>query len=205
MNQSAIEQALKILKDGGVVVYPTDTAYGLAVDATNLTAVKKLYALKGREFNKPIHIIFPSVDWLKKNVKLDKASLKLMNRFLPGPLTIVAKLKSRNRGLNKIKGTTGIGLRLPDNSTAQALCEAFGKPITTTSANLSGLPSTYSIAAVKKQFAKSKLKPDFYLDGGRLKKIKPSTIVSVVNNNVTILREGPISEKEIKKAVNSKE
>lgn len=196
-----IEKAIKVLRDGGVVVFPTDTAYGLAVDATNLAAVEKLYRLKGRDFNKPIHIIFPSTEWLEENVFLDKTSLKLMNKFLPGPLTIVVKLKSKNPALRKIKGKTGIGLRLPDNKTAQTLCGAFGLPVTATSANLSGYPNTYSVAEVRSQFRKSKLKPDFYLDGGRLPKVLPSTIVSVAQNNVKILREGPITEKQIKQAI----
>lgn len=201
-----IEQALKILKAGGVVVYPTDTAYGLAVDATNPAAVKKLYALKGRDFKKPIHVIVPSTDLLTvPYYSLSREVLKLINKFWPGPLTIVVPLKARGASWKMLSaGTKTIGIRYPNHETAQTLCEALGKPITTTSANISGLPSTYSIAEAKEQFAKGKLKPDFYLDGGKLKRVKPSTIVSIVNNNVTILREGPISEKEIKKVVNSK-
>jgi L-threonylcarbamoyladenylate synthase len=180
MNQSAIEQALKILKDGGVVVYPTDTAYGLAVDATNFAAVKKLYALKGRDFKKPIHVIVPSTDLLTvPYYSLSREVLKLINKFWPGPLTIVVPLKARGASWQMLSaGTKTIGIRYPNHETAQALCEAFGKPITTTSANLSGLPSTYSIAAVKKQFAKGKLKPDFYLDGGKAQENK------TINNRV---------------------
>jgi L-threonylcarbamoyladenylate synthase len=198
-----IEKAIEVLTKGGVVVYPTDTAYGLAVDATNLSAVKKLYALKGRDFKKPIHVIVPSTDLLTvPYYSLGRQALKLIDRFWPGPLTIVVPLKERGGSWKKLSAGTGtIGIRYPDNETAQMLVEAFGKPITTTSANMSGQPTTYSVAEVKKQFAKSKLKPDFYIDGGKLKKIAPSTIVAVTNNNVTILREGPISEKEIKKAL----
>lgn len=124
-----------------------------------------------------------------------------MDKFMPGALTIVLELKSKNPALNKIKGQTGIGLRYPDHSMAQSLVEALGKPITATSANLSSKPNNYSVAEVKKQFAKSKLKPDFYLDGGKLPKIKPSTVVAVAKNQVKILRTGPISEKQIKRAL----
>jgi len=202
MKIEEIDKAVKILKKGGVVVYPTDTAYGLAVDATNLSAVKKLYAVKGRDFKKPIHIIFPNADWLKKIVRLNKNALRLMNKFLPGPLTIVLPIKAHGVSWKKLSAGTGtLGIRYPDHSVAQMLVEMFGKPITTTSANVSGLPNTYSVAEVKRQFAKSKLNPDYYLDGGKLKKIMPSTLVSVVNNNVTIIRQGPISEKQIKNAL----
>ncbi|MBX4204764.1 MAG: threonylcarbamoyl-AMP synthase [Candidatus Doudnabacteria bacterium] len=203
MRISSIEQAIKVLKAGGVVVYPTDTAYGLAVDATNLAAVKKLYTLKGRDFKKPTHVIVPSTDLLTvPYYSLNRAVLKLINKFWPGPLTIIVPLKARGASWKMLSaGTKTIGIRYPNHPPAQILCEALGKPITTTSANVSGQSTTYSVSEVKKQFAKYKLKPDFYLDGGKLKRVAPSTIVAIVNNRVKILREGPISEKEIKKAL----
>ena len=209
-----IDQAVQVLKSGGVVVYPTDTAYGLAVDATNVKAVAKLYRVKGRDFKKPVHIIFPSTDWLKKLVKLSKSALVLMNKFLPGPLTLVLPLKAHGKSWQMLSAGTGnIGVRYPDNSTAQALVEAFGKPITATSANISGMSVCYSVKAVKKQFETRnrllrRLKassqwitaPDYYLDGGKLLKTKPSTVVSLVKG-VKIIRIGPISETEIKKVL----
>jgi len=195
----SIQQAVKILKRGGVVVYPTDTAYGLAVDATNLEAVNKLYRLKGRDFKHPIHVIFPNLAWLKKIVKLDKSALKIMNKFLPGPLTLVLPLKAKTKSFQMLSaGTKTLGIRLPNHSLALKLVKAFGKPITTTSANISGQATTYSVKDVQKQFADVKIQPDFYLDGGKLQKTKPSTVVSLVGR-VRILRAGPISETEIKR------
>jgi L-threonylcarbamoyladenylate synthase len=196
-----LNKAIEVLKKGGVVVYPTDTVYGLAVNATNFAAVKKLYALKGRDFNKPIHIIFPSAEWLAENLELTEPALKLMNQFLPGPLTIVLKLKSKNPALKKISGSTGLGIRWPDHQISQQIAIQFGKPITTTSANASGMPNCYSVADVKKQFAKSKLKPDLYLDGGKLGTQKPSTLVEFKNHKLKILRQGPITEKQLLKAL----
>jgi len=193
-----IEQAVKILKAGGVVVYPTDTAYGLAVDATSLSAVKKLYRLKGRNFRKPIHVIVPNTAWLKKIVKLNKPALKLMNKFLPGPLTLVLPLKTKGESFRILSaGTKSLGIRMPNHSLCIQLVKKLGRPITTTSANLAGGPNCYSTTEVKKQFAKSKYQPDFYLDGAKLKKTKPSTVVSLVGH-VRILRLGPISETQIK-------
>lgn len=209
-----IKEAIKILKKSGIVVYPTDTAYGLAVDATNLSAVKKLYRLKGRNFNKPIHVIVPMSKlsntpeywskWLRQVVKLNVPAKKLIRKFWPGPLTIVLPLKSKGKSWKLLSGGTNtIGIRYPDHPMAQALVEAFAKPITTTSANLAGKDNTYSVFQVQKQFGNSKLKPDFYLDGGKLKKIKPSTVVKL-NGNVTILREGPISKKQIDSLLKNK-
>ena len=200
MNNQII-QAVRILKRGGIVVYPTDTAYGLAVDATNAKAVKKLYQLKGRNFKKPMHVICPSTAWLKRIVELNTRALKLMVQFMPGPLTIVLPLKAKGKSWQMLSAGTGtLGIRYPNNLMAQALVEPFKKPITTTSANIAGKSDCYSIAEVKKQFAKSKYKPDFYLDGGKLPKRKPSTVV-LANKDVKILRAGPISWKQITKAL----
>ena len=176
-------------------------AYGLAVDATNTKAVEKLYRLKGRGFNKPIHVIFPSIQTAALFARISPISKKLMKKFWPGPLTIVVPLRVNGQSWKLLSAGTGtIGLRMPDNITAQALVEVLKSPITTTSANVSGQPSCYSVVQVKKQFEKMKMRPDFYLDGGKLQKTKPSTVVSLIKG-VKILRLGPINETQIKKAL----
>ncbi len=165
-----INQAIKILKSGGVVVYPTDTAYGLAVDATNASAVEKLYRLKGRNFKKPTHVI-ASDKWIKKIVKSDVASKVLIKKFWPGPLTIVLPLKTEGKSWKKLSaGSKTMGIRWPKNKIALELVTKFGKPITTTSANISGKDNCYSVEEVKKQFQKNKKIPDFYLYCGKLNK-----------------------------------
>lgn len=195
-----ISEAIKILKSGGIVVYPTDTAYGLGVDATNAAAVDRLYKLKGRDFKKPTHVILP--DKYFHTVQYGSAAKKLMKKFWPGPLTIVLPLIARGKSWRKLSaGTKTIGIRYPDNQTAAALVELFKKPITTTSANISGKDNCYSVAEVKKQFRHvTRNVPIYYLDGGKLRKTKPSTVVSLING-VTILRAGPIKEIEIKRAI----
>jgi L-threonylcarbamoyladenylate synthase len=200
MNQ--IEQAIKILKAGGVVVYPTDTAYGLAVDATNVKAVEKLYAVKGRDFNKPVHVIYPDTKWLQKIVELNIQALRLMDKFLPGPLTIVSPLKAKGESWKKLSaGTKTMGTRLPNHQIALELVKKFGKPITTTSANVSGMPPCYSTAEARLQFENVEKKPDFYLEGGKLRKLMPSTVVSLIDGHVKIIRPGPITEKQIKASI----
>lgn len=197
-----IWKAVGILKKGGVVAYPTDTAYGLAVDATNLAAVKKLYKIKGRSFKNPVHVIPPTKAWIEKLVILNPAAKRLIDELMPGPLTIVLALKSEEKSILQLSAGTGtLGIRRPKYKLALDLASLLDKPITTTSANISGHPNCYSVSEVKKQFAAQKLKPDFYLDGGKLKNIKPSTVVSVAGRNVKILRVGPVSEKQIKTAL----
>ncbi|MBI4049527.1 MAG: Sua5/YciO/YrdC/YwlC family protein [Candidatus Doudnabacteria bacterium] len=95
-----ILQAVKVLKRGGIVVYPTDTSYGLAVDALNVEAVKKLYKVKQRDFrNSPIHITVSSLAQAKKSVQFNRQAEKLFRKFLPGPLTLVLPLKSSRKSL----------------------------------------------------------------------------------------------------------
>jgi len=193
-----LSRAVVVLKSGGVVAYPTDTAYGFAVDATNTSAVKKLYKLKGRGFHKPIHVIPPTKAWIEKLVKLNTAAKILIEEFMPGPITVVLPLKVSGKSWQLLSaGTQTMGIRRPKNKLALDLAMEFGKPITTTSANLAGEANTYSVAQIKQQFADSKLQPDFYVDGGKLKNTLPSTVVSVMGH-VKILRAGPISEKKIK-------
>lgn len=201
MNKNIVE-AVKVLRKGGVVAYPTDTAYGLAVDATNVVAVKKLYRLKGRDFNKPVHVIPPSKVWIEKIVKLSPQAKLLIENLMPGPVTFVLPLKASGPSWKMLTASTKtMGIRRPKNKLALDLVFMFGKPITTTSANVSGQDNTYSVAQIQKQFAKAQYKPDFYLDGGKLKKTKPSTVVWLTNNHVKILRQGPVSEKEIKRVL----
>ncbi len=196
-----LEQAVKILKQGGIVVYPTDTAYGLAVDATNAAAVKKLYRLKGRSFHNPIHVIPPSKNWIEKLVRLNPAAKLLIEEFLPGPLTLVLPLKISGPSWKLLSaGTKTLGIRRPKNKLALDLASGLGKPITTTSANLSGQANCYSIDMVKRQFQGNMYFNIYYLNGGTLKKTKPSTVISLVGH-VKIMRPGPISERKIKNAL----
>ncbi len=196
-----LRQAIQILKKGGVVVYPTDTAYGLAVDATNLQAVKKLYKLKGRAFQNPIHVIPPNKAWLKKLVKINTPAKKIIDTLMPGPLTLVLPLKASGQAWRMISANTKtLGIRRPKHKIALDLAMYLNKPITTTSANISGKPAAYSVQEVKKQFQNASLKPDFYINGGKLRKIKPSTVVQVIKH-VKILRPGPVTQKEIERVL----
>jgi len=201
-----LSSALQMLKRGGIVVYPTDTAYGLAVDATNPSAVKKLYSLKGRDFKKPIHVIPPTKFWTEKLVKLDPPAKRLIENLMPGPLTLVLPLKISGESWKLLSaGTKTLGIRRPKYKLALDLAAIFGKPITTTSANVAGGKNCYSVSEFKKQFNPriyGRIYAHIYvLDGGKLKKTKPSTVVSLSGKNAKILRQGPISETQIKNAL----
>ena len=202
LDLSAIKIAARVIAQGGIVVYPTDTAYGLAVDANNLQAIEKLFLLKGRQKQKPIHVIFPSFSELNKTVKLNPVAKRLMQKFFPGPLTLVLPLKSKSTNWELLSSGTGyLGFRNPDDQIVKALVRECRTPITTTSANLSGKANTYSVKQVKRQFKKAKIKPNLYLNGGILKKIKPSTVVRISSDKLEVLREGPITIKQIQSVI----
>ncbi|HLC44450.1 MAG: threonylcarbamoyl-AMP synthase [Candidatus Doudnabacteria bacterium RIFCSPHIGHO2_01_FULL_50_11] len=205
-NKTSILHAVKTLQKGGAVVYPTDTSYGLGVDAMNLSAVKKLYKIKRRGSKKPVHVVVSSQAQAQKLVRMSPLSVKLFKNLLPGPLTLVLRLKAKNRSLRTLSAGTGsLGIRMPKNNVALRLVRALGRPITATSANpsrdLSGGYDAYSAKEVILQFRKKKHKPDLVLDGGRLRKVRPSSVVAIVDERVKIIREGPISKRRIENAL----
>jgi L-threonylcarbamoyladenylate synthase len=192
-DQKQTLKAVGVLKRGGVVAFPTSTSYGLAVDPFNPKAVKKLYALKGRSFKNPVLVLVRDQREAGELVKFNAAARGIAQRFWPGPLTLVLPLKKSGPSWRLLSGgTKTLGVRLVDHALAEELSHAFGGPLTATSANATGKPNAYSIAEIKKQFGRAKLKPDFYLDGGKLSKTKSSTIVQIDGRHVTLLREGPI-------------
>jgi L-threonylcarbamoyladenylate synthase len=198
-----IQASVKALKQGKIIVYPTDTCYGLAVDVSNIKAIKKLYRLKGRNFNKPSSVVVPSVSSAKKIVKWGSLAQKLAKKFWPGAITIVLELRIKNQELRILTAKTNfLGLRLPKNKIALDLAKALNKPITATSANLAGKSECYSVDEIVQQFQHQKIKPDMMIDAGKLPFQKPSTLVKLDDaRGVSILRLGPITFNQINNAV----
>ena len=165
LNSQYIKLALKYLQAGKAVVYPTDTAYGLGVDATNVKAVKNLFKIKERK-NQPTHIVVADLKMAKQIAEFNPAAEKLFKKFLPGPLTLILELRIKNRESWKLlsAGTGTIGIRMPDHKVALDLVRKLGKPITTPSANPAGGPAPYSAIDSFRQFSGKKYQPDLYLD-----------------------------------------
>lgn len=197
---NVLAQAVKVIKRGGVVVFPTDTAYGLGVDATSDAAVMHLYTLKGRDSAKPMHVVVDSMDTAEQYVEVHDVARKLAQAYLPGALTLV--LKDKGRVSQNIIGEHGtLGIRIPDNTFALELAREAGVPITATSANKSGNPATYSIEEVRKSFGGNFEKIAVVVDAGVLPQVAPSTLVDLTKEKPEILRDGPISREEILKVV----
>lgn len=187
MNKPFIE----VLRSGGVIAHATETCYGFACDVFNKDAIKRLYELKQMGADKPVSILVDSLETAKRFGVFNKEAIKLAQKYWPGPLTIVVK---RKRALSAFfnPGIQTVGIRVPGHKLSLKIAKLFKRPITTTSANVSGLPSTYSVSAIKKQFKKEKLKPDFIIDSGKLCKNPPSTIVDCSGKVSKVLRQGSI-------------
>lgn len=198
MDNSKIEEAAQIIKNGGLVVFPTETVYGIGANGLNPEAVEKIYVAKGRNHNKPLILLVSSKQMLEQIVEeINEVEIKLMEAFWPGPLTIVFKRKLCVPNI-VTGGQDTVGVRLTSSEIALKLIEASGLPITAPSANISGKPSG---TAVEEIFEDLKDKVDCFIDGGKAKDALESTVVRVIDGVPTILRSGKITAEQIKKVV----
>ncbi|KKW06520.1 MAG: hypothetical protein UY39_C0033G0012 [Candidatus Kaiserbacteria bacterium GW2011_GWC2_49_12] len=194
--EAAALQAAATLRSGGVIIYPTDTLYGLGADALSDSAVAKVKRIKGRDERKPIHAILANIETAKNYVVMnDKASL-LARMFWPGSLTLIFKKKEGvDTGIGSAIDTFGV--RVSDNSFALELACTFGKPYTGTSANRSGEKPEHSIKGILAQLGEAVSDIDLVIDAGELPESPPSTVVDVHSAGTVILREGAVSIAEV--------
>jgi L-threonylcarbamoyladenylate synthase len=191
----AAEKAARILSKGGVVLFPTDTVYGLAADATNSKALAKLREIKGREKKKPISVIVPDIASIRTYAVMDGVAQSLAERFLPGAITLV--LLATPRIPEELTLAGKVGIRIPDDAFCLALAKAFGKPYTATSANRSGRETPSSVREAILQFGHHAHDIDLVIDAGPHDGKKPSTVVTTVDGAPYVLREGAIPREEI--------
>ena len=183
-----IEEAIEVLSNGGVIVYPTETLYGLGADIFNEEAVKKVYALKGRDFDKPLSVAMRRED-MDEFAFVNTKQLVDFQLNLPGPVTIVARKKKIPEW---ITNTDFVGIRVPDQVDAYELVSKFG-PITSTSANKAGGKEPYKVKDIPKSILEQ---VDCVIDAGETKYKQGSTVIKVTDS-IEILREG--AWKSIKK------
>jgi L-threonylcarbamoyladenylate synthase len=194
-NTSDITKAANIIIHGGVVAFPTDTVYGLACDLFNPAAVERVYNIKGRPAEMPlIAMVAEKEQWQLVAISAPDYAQVWMARWWPGALTIV--LPARHEiPLTMLGNETTIGIRIPDHLSALALLQSVGRPLATTSANLSGKPAAINAADVARQLSS---KVDFIIDGGVCPGGMPSTVVDCSIEPYRILRSGPISPVNLK-------
>ncbi|HAZ16726.1 MAG: hypothetical protein A3H59_03890 [Candidatus Jacksonbacteria bacterium RIFCSPLOWO2_02_FULL_43_9] len=211
-------RALEIIQNGGVVAVPTETAYGLVTDATNDTAVQKIYTIKGRSEAKPILVLVNSLEMAMRYAEFSDKALELAQKYWPGPLTLV--LYRRNNSpqpplsrkwegafpLLRIREGEGgllssylnladntIGVRWTSNEVCQHIITQLGKPITAPSANVTGMKTCYTVDEIQAQYEGHDIQPDGIVDGGMLHEGEVSTLAKVIGDRVGVIRQGSIN------------
>jgi L-threonylcarbamoyladenylate synthase len=196
-----IEIAAKHILSDEIVLYPTDTTYALGVNALSEIAIERVYSLKQRAPRKPIHVVVADLPAAEQYVILNARARILAQTFLPGPLTLVLPHR-KNIPENLVSGLATLGFRIPDNAISIALARAAGVPITTTSANLSGQGDTYTVRDCLTQLGSPAGEEiAVILDQGELPHVRPSTVVDLSKSDLIIIREGPIPEFELRRAI----
>ncbi len=180
------QKIVKAIRRGKVIVFPTDTVYGLIADATNKKAVERIFRIKKRPKSKPLPIFVKDLKQAKKLAKINKKQERFLKSVWPGKVTVVFK---RKRGV-KLYGVDKktIALRVPDYKLVNVLLKKLNKPLTGTSANISGKPASGNIKDVLNQLRNKKLKPDLIIDAGNLPKSKPSKVIDLTVFPLKILR-----------------
>ncbi len=195
--RNGVDRARHIILSGGIVAFPTESFYGLAVNASDENAIGRLFKIKKRMDNMPVLVLIPSLEYLKGYVAdVPEIALRLIGRFWPGGLTLLFKAGSAISPL--LTADTGkIGVRISSHPLAAALARAVGSPITGTSANISGKSGCVTAKEVYYSLGRG---VDLILDGGETKGGKGSTILDVTVNPPEIIREGMISRKQLQEA-----
>jgi L-threonylcarbamoyladenylate synthase len=189
------------LKRGDVIVFPTETVYGLGADALNPAAVEKVFQLKGRNPQIPIPVIVADRAMLKGLVeKIPPIARMLMEQFWPGPLTLVLPAASGTPKL-LLNRTGGVGVRISSQHIATQLARELGRPLTATSANPSGQQAASTIEQAQNYFAGD---IGIFLDGGQLPSKTGSSVIEVIDGGLKIIREGEISLEQLAAAIGSK-
>jgi len=175
------------LKKGKMVVSPTDTVYGLLVDATNRRAVKKVFQVKGREKGKSLPVFVKNIAMAKRFAHVSKEQEKFLKNVWPGKVTVV--LKSRKKLPKELELNGKVALRIPDYTLINLLLGKIKRPLTGTSANVSGEPSCFSAVEVIAQFQKRKYQPDIVLNAGALRKAKSSRVIDITEEGSKVIRK----------------
>jgi L-threonylcarbamoyladenylate synthase len=184
--------ASRIVERGGLVIYPTETVYGLGCNPLNIEAVKQILKLKGNR-RKPLSVLAASVSDAEKIATISQKGKRLATKFWPGPLTLVVTKKSSLPDIVTF-GLDSVGLRIPNNDVALRLIGLSGGLLIGSSANRSGEEPPRTVEEVADEL---KEKVDVILDGGAAAQGRPSTVVELTSAKPRVLREGPVGLKEM--------
>jgi tRNA threonylcarbamoyl adenosine modification protein (Sua5/YciO/YrdC/YwlC family) len=187
--ESAIQEAVSYLGAGKIIVYPTDTLYGLGCDAMNEKAVEKVRLIKKRGKRKPFSVIVKDIESIKKIAFVDKNKEKIIKALLPGAFTLILS-GPRNISPSVTAGKNSIGVRIPNHPVTRSISQNFENPIITTSVNFSGQEPVNDPFKIVEIFRGTDIAPDLILDGEKIKNPKPSVAIDISRNHPQITRSG---------------
>ena len=190
-DDEGIEKTFQVIKKGGIIVFPTDTVYGIGCNPYNANAVEKIYEIKSREKIKSLPVLAYSLDTVKEIARMDTFTEKIIKKYWPGPLTLILELtdKKLKKSLNL---DNKIAVRIPDSKCTLKLLEKCGL-LVGTSANISGNPSSTD----PKECLKNIINYDVFLNGGTITSKGESTIIEIENEQIKIIRKGVLKKEEI--------
>jgi len=203
--EEVITKSISTLNSGGLVVYPTETCYGIAADPTSKKAVEKLLKYKKKREGKAISVAVCDKKMAKEYVEINETAENIYNNYLPGPITVVSKSKGKVDKMVEAEDGT-LGIRIPKYDIILKLIKKFGKPITATSANASYKKTPYTIKDILNNTSKRQQDLiNLIIDAGKLLKNKPSTVINTTLNEIKILREGDVNLKSPKLLISKSE
>ena len=186
-----------VLNSGGIIIYPTETLYGLGALAVDEESVNNIFSIKGRIHGNPIPILVRDKEMLSEYVVVTDEANRLIEKFLPGPLTLVLKEK-KNLPHFISAGTGNIAIRISRHAFVRRLFDFLSKPITSTSANISGRENLLSFDEIYETF---KSKVELIVDSGNIPRSKGSTVIDLTVKPALLIREGDISGDELKRFI----
>lgn len=182
---------VNIIKQDGIIVFPTETVYGIGGNALSKDVIKKIYNIKKRPQDKALNILVKNKEEIERYAYISNIiEKKIIDNFMPGPITIILKKKKSEISDLLTANNDTIGIRIPNNNIIKRILEECNLPLAAPSANISGKPSSIKLEDIKEDFDN---KVEAFIDGGVCKQSMSSTIVKVIDGKVKILREGVIS------------
>ena len=187
LNKDNIKEIIEVLDNDGVIIFPTDTVYGIGCNPFSIKALNKLFEFKQRDYTKPINVLTDSIDKIKLvSTNISSKEMEIMNKYFPSDLTIILNKKDNVPDILTANLNT-IGVRIPNSDIALTILKEYKYPIATTSVNISGEKPSLEVKDFYDDF---KDKVDIIVEGGKSKIGIPSTIIKIENNNVNVLRQG---------------
>lgn len=194
INEYELNEVIDILKNNGIIIFPTETVYGIGGNALSNKVIDKIYQAKNRPREKAVNIMVSDINQIKKYAEItSELEEKIIKNCMPGPITLILNKKG-NFGESFTQDDNTIGVRIPDNKIINSILNKIDFPIIAPSANISGEPSGINVDDVIEDFKDS---VDAIIDGGKANLGLSSTIIQVVNNEIKILRQGKITKEDI--------